>query len=278
MEEWLVKCVIRQGTLLPFSPLLVPRSDSLEPFLRLFPLPDVVRLLRMIENSWCWVKEWNRLYLNTVVVRCWMWVVWWRVDMCCIIVRVVKLNWMSCEVFVGNSLVHWLGLIDIIITHNKQQDSFSQYRPSSSLTILLIDRRSVSIASRRRLVRMIWFVYIRVVNNVSITVVRVTRETHIHLIRILWFDSFIPEFRFSNSGMYFWIQDLEISMRFEYQHTSITLSTSSSQQKYNETNNHYTSEYSLDTPQSWNDQSLPTSRRLDSSYDNTDTHAFPRNH
>ena len=87
--------------------------------------------------------------------------------------------------FVGNSLVHRLGLIDIIITHNKQQDSFSQYRPSSSLTILLIDRRSVSIASRRRLVRMIWFVHIRVVNNVSITVVRVTRETHIHLIRIL---------------------------------------------------------------------------------------------
>ena len=53
MEEWLVKSVISQGTLLPFSPLLVPRSDSLEPFLRLFPLPDVVRLLRMIENSWC---------------------------------------------------------------------------------------------------------------------------------------------------------------------------------------------------------------------------------
>ena len=53
MEDWLVKTVIRQGTLLPFSPLLVPRSDSLEPFLRLFPLPDVVGLLRMVETSWC---------------------------------------------------------------------------------------------------------------------------------------------------------------------------------------------------------------------------------
>lgn len=42
MEDWLVKTVIRQGNLIPFSPLLVPRCDSLEPFLRLFPLPDVV--------------------------------------------------------------------------------------------------------------------------------------------------------------------------------------------------------------------------------------------
>ena len=89
---------------------------------------------------------------------------------------------MSCEVFVGDGVV---SLIGIIIIYNKQQDSFSQYRPSSSLTILLIYRRSVSIASRRRLVWMIWLVHIRVVNNVSITVVRVTRETHVHLIRIL---------------------------------------------------------------------------------------------
>lgn len=42
MEDWLVKTVIRQGNMIPFSSLLIPRCDSLEPFLRLFPLPDVV--------------------------------------------------------------------------------------------------------------------------------------------------------------------------------------------------------------------------------------------
>ena len=39
-----MKTVLRQGTLTPLTSDLMPRSPVLEPFLRLFPLPDLVVL------------------------------------------------------------------------------------------------------------------------------------------------------------------------------------------------------------------------------------------
>ena len=38
----MVKTVIRQASLTPFTQYALPRSHALEPFLRLVPLPDLV--------------------------------------------------------------------------------------------------------------------------------------------------------------------------------------------------------------------------------------------
>lgn len=49
----MVKTIVRQGHLVPVSRQVAPRSASLEGYLRLFPLPDVVRVLSVFECSWC---------------------------------------------------------------------------------------------------------------------------------------------------------------------------------------------------------------------------------
>ena len=41
----MVKTVVRQGNLLPVSRQVAPRSATLEGYLRLFPLPDVVMVV-----------------------------------------------------------------------------------------------------------------------------------------------------------------------------------------------------------------------------------------
>ena len=63
-----MKTVLRQGTLTPLTSDLMPRSPVLEPFLRLFPLPDLVVLCCVASECSCFLERNEIKWLLSIVV------------------------------------------------------------------------------------------------------------------------------------------------------------------------------------------------------------------